>query len=169
MDKNEFYHLFLVELRDLYSAENQLLDAIPLMVETATNNDLKKSLQSHLEETKQQVKRLKTIFASLSESPTGEECAAMRGLIQEGKKIINTNFSPIVKDAALIACAQRIEHYEMAGYGVAKTFAKHLDLTDAASLLKETLAEEGNADKTLTSVAEGGFFTSGLNALAAQH
>ncbi len=167
INENEFFRLFIFELRDLYSAENQLLKALPKMVEAATNTELKEAFSAHLQETKMQVDRLKAIFSSLQQDSSGEECQAMKGLIQEGAEIIKSNFSPLVKDAALIAAAQRIEHYEIAGYGVAKTFAKHLDLSEAASLLKETLSEEGGADKKLTSIAEGSFFRNGINALAA--
>lgn len=168
MAKNEFYNLFILELRDLYSAENQLLKALPKMAQAASHEDLRQAFLSHLNETKKQVDRLSSIFTALNESPSGEECEAMKGLIREGEEIINSNFSPVVKDAALIAAAQRVEHYEIAGYGVAKTFAKLLDLSEAVNLLKETLAEEGNADKKLTSIAEGSFFTNGINALALQ-
>lgn len=166
MPKNEFYQLFILELRALYSAETQLLKALPKMAQAASNGDLKQAFLNHLEETKNQVDRLSTIFSSLNESPRGAECEAMKGLIKEGEEIMNSNFSPLVKDAALIAAAQRVEHYEIAGYGAVKTFAKHLELSEAESLLKETLEEEGNANKKLISIAEGSFFTNGINALA---
>lgn len=166
MSKNGFYELFLQQLRDLYSAENQMVAALPKMEAAATTEDLKEAFSNHLEETKDQVKRLKTIFSKLKEDPSGENCVAMEGLIQEGQECINENFPAIVKDAALISIAQKIEHYEIAGYGTAKTFAKHLDYKEIVDLLKETLAEEGAADKKLTSIAEGGFFSSGINALA---
>lgn len=169
MAKNEFYHLFLMEIRDLYSAENQLLKALPKMAAAASHEDLREAFLMHLNETKGQVDRLNAIFTSLNEKSAGEECPAMKGLIKEGEEIINSNFSPIVKDAALIGAAQRVEHYEIAGYGVAKTFAKHLELSEAAKLLQETLDEEGAANKKLTSIAEGSFFRDGINALATKH
>lgn len=166
MQKNGFYQLFIDELRDLYSAENQLIQALPKMIQAATHEDLREAFQNHLEETKMQADRLRKIFNTLNENPSGENCEAMEGLIREADDLQKKDFPSIVRDAALISAAQRIEHYEIAAYGVAKTFAKHLDYSDIASMLKESLNEESSADKKLTSIAEGGFFSSGINALA---
>lgn len=169
MDNNNgFYRLFLQEIRDLYSAEKQLLQALPKMAEASSHEDLKAAFRAHLEETKEHIDRLDTIFTSLDEDSSGGDCEAMRGLILESEKIINGNFEPILKDAALISAAQRIDHYEMAVYGCAKTFAKYLDLSEAVSLLRRSLTEEGESNKNFISIAEGSFFSSGINALAAK-
>jgi ferritin-like metal-binding protein YciE len=155
--------LYVDQLRDLFSAENQLLIALPKMISAANSPELQQALQAHYEETQEHVRRLQKIFADLGETPGGETCEAMEGLIAEGERTINTPGDPNVKDAALIAAAQRVEHYEISGYGTVKTFAKLLDYDDAADLLDDTLQEEGAADHKLTSVAEGGLFTAGIN------
>lgn len=146
--------LLVDELKDLYSAENQLLKALPKMAKAAANEDLKTAFEEHLEETKGQVKRLEAIFEQLGGSPKGKKCKAMEGLIEEGSEIINAEGEESVKDAALICGAQKVEHYEMAGYGCARTFATLLGLDDVANLLQETLDEEGKADQKLTELAE---------------
>lgn len=163
-----FHTLFLKELKDMYDAENQLLVALPKAAKAALTTELKEAIQQHDKETKNQVKRLEKIFTMLGEVPRRETCKAMKGLIQEMNDIINSNPKSEVRDAAIIAAAQRIEHYEISSYGTARTFAKQLDYDDAADLLDETLDEESNADKTLTSIAEGGFFTAGINKLASE-
>lgn len=164
MSKESFYKLLVRELKDLYSAENQIVEALPEMIEAANSPDLRTGLSQHLEETRHHVKRLEEIFAILNISYRGESCPAMEGLIREGREIIgNREFTSYVKDAAIISAAQRIEHYEIAVYGTAKTFAKELDLDDIAELLKKTLAEEAHCDNKLTDIAEGGLFTSGVN------
>ena len=155
--------LFLSELRDLYSAETQLLDALPKMAQAATNAELRAAFQEHLEETRGQVERLQRIFDSLGENPKGEHCDAMAGLIKEGEEVIQAQGDADVKDAALIAAAQRVEHYEIAGYGTVSTFADLLDLDKEKRLLQEILDEEAAADKKLTKIATGGLFTSGIN------
>lgn len=164
MSKKEFHNLFLDQLRDVYDAENQITKALPKMIESATTPALKKALESHLEETYQQIERLDRIFSILKEKPAGKRCAAMQGIIAEGKEILSSKeFSDLVKDAAIISAAQTVEHYEIARYGTLKTFAKEFGLDEVADLLEETLAEEGNADKKLTKIAEGGLFASGIN------
>jgi ferritin-like metal-binding protein YciE len=168
MSQNAFYKLFLKEISDLYSAENQIVEALPKMIEAASTPELKEAFKNHLKETRNQVARLDNIFAQLNEEPSDETCEAMEGLIAEGNEMIEMEAPSVVRDAALIGAAQRIEHYEIAGYGVAKTFATQLELYDIAQLLKETLEEEGSADKKLTSIAEGGFFTAGINKLASE-
>jgi ferritin-like metal-binding protein YciE len=142
------------ELKDLYSAESQLLTALPKMAKAASAPQLSKAFKDHLTETEGQVKRLETIFEKLGTSPKGKKCKAMEGLIEEGKETISVDADPSIKDAALIAAAQRVEHYEMAGYGCVRTFARLLGYQQAAGLLQETLDEEGAADKKLTQLAE---------------
>lgn len=162
MSKDAFRKFLIDQLRDMFSAENQLVVAIPKMIDEAQTPELKDALTHHLEETKNQVTRLNKIFNKMSESPEGEKCEAMAGLIQEASEI--TQYQPsALRDAALITVAQRIEHYEMAVYGSARAFAKQLSLSEVADLLQESLNEEGKANKKLTEIAEGGFFTSGVN------
>jgi ferritin-like metal-binding protein YciE len=169
MNLNSMSGLFIEELRDLYSAENQLVAALPQMAAAAHSKTLKAAFEQHLEETRTHVQRLSEIFSEMGESPSGKHCKGMEGLITEGKEIIQMQGDPDVKDAALIGAAQRIEHYEMAGYGVARTFAKELDWSSAAKTLQKTLDEEGSADKKLTAIAEGGLFKKGINEKAITH
>lgn len=148
--------LFVHELKDLYSAENQLLKALPLMARAASSNDLRDGFESHLKETEGHVRRIEQIFEDLDYSPAGETCDAMAGLVSEGEELIEMEGEPAVKDAALIAAAQRVEHYEIAAYGTARTLARHLGNDKAVKLLQETLDEEGATDKKLTNLAESG-------------
>jgi ferritin-like metal-binding protein YciE len=154
MKMESLQELLSHELSDLYSAENQLLKALPKMAKAASSPELKAAFEEHLEETKGQVERLNTVFEKLGESPKRKKCKAMEGLIEEGSEIIDLEGDDSVKDAALICAAQRVEHYEIAGYGCVRTFANLLGLNDVADLLQETLDEEGNADKKLTEIAE---------------
>jgi ferritin-like metal-binding protein YciE len=169
MNLNSMNDLLFDELRDLYSAENQLLVALPLMANAANSSTLKKAFQQHLEETRGHVQRLTEIFTELGQSLSGESCKALEGLIAEGNQVIQTAGDPDVKDAALIGAAQRVEHYEMAGYGLVRTFAKELGYEMTAKVLQQTLDEEGAADKKLTSIAEGGFIRKGINQRAANN
>ena len=146
--------LFVDELKDLYNAEHQLLKALPKMAKAATATDLKRAFESHLKETKGQVERLEQVFASLEVSPRGKKCKAMEGLVEEGAELMKEDADPDVMDAGLIAAAQRVEHYEMAGYGCVRTYAQLLGETKAATLLQKTLDEEGAADKKLTQIAK---------------
>ena len=148
------HDLYIDELKDLYSAENQLLKALPKMAKAASAPELQTAFEDHLEETQGQVRRLERIFKKLDASPKGKKCKAMEGLIEEGKEVIEEDADPAVRDAALIAAAQRVEHYEMAGYGCVRTYARLLGYDEAADLLQETLDEEGAADKKLTKLAE---------------
>jgi ferritin-like metal-binding protein YciE len=148
------HELYLNQLRDLYSAETQLTKALPEMAEAANDPTLKQGFQLHLEQTKGHVQRLEEIFSDLDEKPTGKTCQAMEGLIKEGKETINEDASPEVKDAALIAAAQRVEHYEIAGYGTVRTYANLMGHSEATALLQATLDEEGETDQKLTSAAE---------------
>lgn len=163
MKLNTMKDLYIDQLRDLYSAEDQLIQALPKMAQAAHATDLQKAFSDHLSETRNQKQRLEQIFSGMGVSPRGETCEAMQGLIKEGEKVINAQADPVVKDAALIATAQRVEHYEIAGYGTVRTFADELGFSDAKSLLQKTLDEEGSADKKLTSLAEGGLFSTGIN------
>ena len=148
------HELFLEQLRDLYSAEMQLTKALPEMAEAANDATLKEGFETHLQETKGHVQRLEVIFNALNEKPTGKTCQAMEGLIKEGKETINEEATPEVKDAALIAAAQRVEHYEMAGYGTVRTYAELMGHEDASSLLQQTLDEESATNKKLTAAAD---------------
>jgi ferritin-like metal-binding protein YciE len=146
--------LFIEELRDLYSAENQLVKALPKMAKAASAPELQDAFRNHLEETKNQVTRLETIFEVLGKTARGKTCKAMEGLVQEGAELMKEDAEPAILDAGLIAAAQRVEHYEMAGYGTVRTYARLLSETKAEKLLQETLDEEGEADKKLTQLAE---------------
>ncbi len=150
---NSLKDLFIHEIKDLYSAETQLTDALPKMAEKATDDKLKNAFKSHLEETKHQKERLEKIGKMLDIDIKGEKCEAMAGLIKEGKEALEMKGEDEVRDAALIGAAQRVEHYEMAGYGTARNYAKRLGFGDAASLLEETLNEEKTADSKLNDIA----------------
>jgi ferritin-like metal-binding protein YciE len=146
--------LFVSELKDLYSAEGQILKALPKMAKAASSPELRAAFEEHLEQTQGHVERLEQIFETLGTSPKGKKCKAMEGLIEEGKEILEADGEPTVRDAGLIAAAQRVEHYEMAGYGCVRTYAKVLQDEQSASLLQETLDEEEETDKKLTQIAE---------------
>jgi ferritin-like metal-binding protein YciE len=154
MKLESLHDLYMDELKDLYSAENQLLKALPKMAKAASAPELRTAFEDHLEETRGQVRRLEQIFKKLDASPKGKKCKAMEGLIEEGKEVMGEDAEPVVLDAALIAAAQRVEHYEMAGYGCVRTYARLLGHEEAANLLQDTLDEEAAADKKLTELAE---------------
>lgn len=142
------------ELKDLYSAENQLSKALPRMAKKAASKTLKDAFTKHLKETEGHVKRLEKIGKSLDIKLTGKVCQAMKGLVEEGKEILGEKGEPSILDAALIGAAQRVEHYEIAGYGVVRSIAQKLEMDDVAQLLQQTLDEEGETDKKLTQIAE---------------
>jgi ferritin-like metal-binding protein YciE len=146
--------LLVDQLQDLYDAEKRLTKALPKMAEAATNAQLKQAFETHLGQTEGHVDRLKTVFKLLNKRPKATPCEAMKGLIKEGEHMINADGDSDVRDAALIAAAQRVEHYEIAGYGSARTFAEQLGKAEAADLLQQTLDEEGKTDKTLTQIAQ---------------
>ncbi len=154
MKLNTLEALFHHELKDLYSAENQLTKALPKMAEAASNPDLKAGFEQHLEETRGQIDRLNKIGAELKINLGGHKCKAMEGLIAEGADLIAEDADESVRDAGLIGSAQRVEHYEMAGYGTARALAKQLGHDTAAELLGETLEEERATDIKLTELAE---------------
>ncbi len=147
-------NVLVLQLRDLYSAENQLLSALPKMMQAANSVELKSAFQTHLEETRRQKQRLEQCFRLLKQDPKAETCEAMKGLIEEGDEVAHLDGDPDVRDAVIIAAAQRVEHYEMAGYGCVRAFARRLGHQEVAALLQETLEEEANADKILTHIAE---------------
>jgi len=146
--------LLIKELRDLYSAEKQMIKALPKMAKAANSEALQDAFTEHLEVTKEHARRLETIFESLNVSSRGPKCAAMEGLVEEGDEMMKEEAAPAVMDAGLIGAAQRAEHYEIAGYGVARTFARLLGHDKVADALQETLDEEGDAHKKLTQLAE---------------
>lgn len=154
MKIDSFEKIYLHELKDLYSAENQLLDALPKMVDAARDSRLQKAFQSHLEQTRKHVERLEKIFAGLDMQPGGQKCEGMQGLIEEGSSVIEENTEPTFKDVMLIAAAQRVEHYEIAGYGTARALAESLGRKDDARRLQKTLDEEAATDDKLTRIAE---------------
>jgi ferritin-like metal-binding protein YciE len=154
MDLNSLRDLFVDELRDLYDAENQITEALPKLIEKAEHPQLKSALEEHLEVTRGQVRRLETIFQGLNEKATGETCKGMKGLIKEGDDMATRDGSQSVIDAAIISAAQRVEHYEIAGYGTVRTYAQLLGETEFANLLQQTLDEEKEADQTLNEIAQ---------------
>jgi ferritin-like metal-binding protein YciE len=163
MTLNSLNDLFVVQIEDLYDAEQRLTKALPKMAEAASSKTLKSAFKDHLRETEQHVTRLEKIFGVMGVTPRRETCEAMKGLIAEGDEVIGAGGDPAVKDAALIAAAQRVEHYEMAGYGTVRTLAQQLGQEEIARILQQTLDEEGACDKKLTAIAE-----SSVNAGAAR-
>jgi ferritin-like metal-binding protein YciE len=163
MKMNRLDDLYLDQLKDLYSAEKQLVQALPKMAKAANSEELRMGFQEHLEQTKNHVNRLEQIFAALGSSPGRKKCEAMEGLVKEGQEAIELQGDAFIRDAALIAAAQRVEHYEIAAYGTVRTIANHLGRQDQSSLLQQTLDEEGATDKKLTAMAEGGIFSTGIN------
>jgi ferritin-like metal-binding protein YciE len=146
--------LLIEQLKDIYNAESQLTKALPKMAKASTNPELRKAFEKHLIQTEEHVRRLEQVFESLDETPKGKTCAAMKGLIEEGSETIKEKAEANVKDAALIAAAQRVEHYEIAAYGTVRAYARQLGHKAAAQLLDKTLQEEGDTDKLLTQIAE---------------
>lgn len=145
--------LFVDELRDLYSAEKQIIRALPKMAKAAENDELRAAFTSHLKETEKQIERLDRVFEILGKSAAGKTCAGMKGVLEEGHEMMEETEEGDVRDAGMISAAQRVEHYEMAGYGAVRTYAEQLGQKEIAQLLQETLNEEGEADKKLTSIA----------------
>lgn len=146
--------LFLEELADVYSAEQQLIKALPKMAEAATSPELKEAIEGHLEETEEHARRIEQVFEVFDEKPTAKKCKAMAGIVAEGEDILDEDAEGNLKDAAIIAAAQKAEHYEIAMYGTLRTWASLLEKDEAESLLEETLEEERSADEKLTGIAE---------------
>jgi ferritin-like metal-binding protein YciE len=153
MTNDSFKKLYVDELKDLYSAESQLLKALPKMAAAASATELRQGFETHLKQTEGHVQRLDKIFEALGESPKGKKCVGMEGLVKEGSEVSEEGFEGAVLDAGLIGTARRVEHYEMAAYGAVSEFAKVLGETKHASLLEETLAEEKQTDEKLTELA----------------
>lgn len=153
MKLESLHDLFVHELRDLYSAEGQLLEALPKMASAASTDQLRTAFENHLRQTEEQIRRLDEVFRELGESPEGETCLGMKGLIREGSDLIKEDADPSVKDAGLIVAAQKVEHYEIAGYGSTCVFAEILGYDRVKQLLKQTMAEEEQTDKLLTEIA----------------
>lgn len=151
---NPLEELLVDELKDIYNAETQIIKALPKMAKAATSPDLKRAFERHLEETRKQVERLDQIGQALEIKLTGKKCKGMEGLIEEGKELMEEDFDDNAIDAGLIGAAQKVEHYEIAAYGTARTHAEMLGYTKAAKLLQQTLDEEGATDKKLTQLAE---------------
>ena len=154
MPEQGLKELYIDELKDLYSAENQLVKALPQMAKAASSDELREGFEKHLEQTRGHVQRLEKIFQALGESPKGKTCKGMQGLIEEGAETTEEDYEGSVMDAALIGAAQRVEHYEIAGYGTVRSMAETLGEDDQASLLEETLEEEKETDEKLTELAE---------------
>lgn len=154
MTKESLKELYIDELKDLFSAETQLTKALPKMAKAATSEELREGFEEHLVQTKGHVERLQQIFDMLEEKPTGKKCMGMEGLIKEGSEVMGEDFEDAVMDAALISAAQRVEHYEIAGYGTVAAYADLLGEADQASLLRETLEEEKETDEKLTELAK---------------
>jgi ferritin-like metal-binding protein YciE len=153
MEMNDLRDLFVEQLKDLYSAENQIIKALPKMIKSASSDELKAGFEEHLEQTKEQAARLEQIFETLGESPKGKKCKGMEGLLAEGKELMEEDAEPDVLDAGLISAAQHVEHYEIAGYGTVRTYAELLGDQKAVQLLQQTLDEEKETDQKLSELA----------------
>lgn len=154
MKMDDLSALFHDELKDIYDAEHQIVKALPKMAKAATSPKLKAGFEEHLKQSEEHISRLEKVFDLIGKKPMKKTCKAMKGLIEEGDEVIKQQADPDVKDAALIAAGQRVEHYEMAAYGCLRTWAGHLDMADAKKILQTTLDEEGETDKKLTKLAE---------------
>jgi ferritin-like metal-binding protein YciE len=161
MPLETLHDLWVHELKDLYSAERQLVQALPKMAKAATSDELRTAIENHLAETEEQASRIEQILESFGESPRGQKCAGMEGLIEEGKDFLKEDADEDVLDAGIIVNAQKVEHYEIATYGAVVEYARMMGHTEALELLEQTLQEEKNADQLLNQIAEGG-----INALA---
>lgn len=154
MPNENLKKLYVDELKDLFSAENQLLKALPKMAKAASSDELRSGFEKHLEQTRGHVQRLEEIFQSLDESPKGKKCVGMEGLVKEGSEVMEEDFEEAVLDAGLIGAARRVEHYEMAAYGAVSEIARALGYTKHASLLEKTLTEETQTDQKLAGLAK---------------
>jgi ferritin-like metal-binding protein YciE len=163
METNTLRELYVDQLRDLYSAENQITKALPRMTKKAATEELKQAFEEHLQQTENQITRLEQIFSGLEKSPRGKKCVGMEGLIEEGKEVMAEKMEADVMDAALIAAAQKVEHYEIAGYGTVRAYAELLGETEAVQLLTATLEEESAADERLTEIAESTINVEAMN------
>jgi ferritin-like metal-binding protein YciE len=154
MPKESLRELYIDELRDLYNAETQLVRTLPKLAKASSNSQLREAIEEHLRQTSEQVSRLEEIFDQLEEKPTGKKCLGMEGLIKEGAEVIREDYSDEVMDVAIIGAAQRVEHYEIAGYGTVRALAQLLGENEHVSLIEETLNEEKGADRLLNQLSE---------------
>lgn len=155
MELESLRDLFIDQLKDIYSAETQVTKALPKMAKKASSTELQNAFRMHLDQTQNQIKRLDEIFSNLGKNPKGKKCKGMQGLLEEGDELMGEDADPDVKDAGLIAAAQRVEHYEISAYGTARAYARTLGDDKAASLLDQTLQEESQTDEKLNQLAEG--------------
>jgi len=163
MNLDSLHDVYVHELKDLYSAEKQITEALPKMVQAASDKSLKDAFSHHLDQTQGHLQRIRRMLDELDVNPGNVKCDGMEGLLKEGEDVIKTSGNRVAKDAALIAAAQRVEHYEIAAYGAARSHAKLLGYDEATNALQRTLDEEGETDKKLTQLAEGGLLAEGLN------
>lgn len=154
MRKGSLRQLYIDELKDLYSAETQMVKALPKMAKASSNAELRQGFEEHLRQTSEHVSRLEQIFEMLGEKPTGKKCLGMEGLVKEGSETMQESYADALMDAALIGAAQRVEHYEIAGYGTVRAFAELLGESEHVSLIEQTLQEEKQTDDKLTQLAE---------------
>ena len=154
MTKNSLQELYVDELKDLFSAENQITKALPKMAKAASSDELRQGFEEHLQQTKGQIERLQQVFQMLGEKPTGKKCLGMEGLLKEGAEVMGEDYEDALMDAALISAAQRVEHYEIAAYGSVIAYADILGESEQVSLLRETLEEEKETDEKLTELAK---------------
>ncbi len=154
MQKHSLRQLYVDELKDLYSAETQLVKALPKMAKASSNAGLRQAFEEHLRQTSEQVSRLEQIFETLGETPAGRKCVGMEGLVKEAAETMQEKYGDTVMDAAIIGAAQRVEHYEIAGYGTVRAFGELLGEGNHVSLIQQTLEEEKKADEKLTQLAE---------------
>ncbi|MGA2113907.1 MAG: ferritin-like domain-containing protein [Bryobacteraceae bacterium] len=153
MKFESLHELYLSELKDLYSAEDQIFKALPKVIEKAASAELRRALEHHLEETRGHVSRLEEVFEMHGEEPKKQKCKGMQGILEEGEEMLGKDAEPEVRDAAIISACQRVEHYEIAAYGTVRTYAQQMGQERAAAVLKQTLDEEMAADKKLTQIA----------------
>jgi len=161
-----FHDLFIYQLHDIYSAEIQVIEALPNIIAVASNKELREALENHLAETNNHKNQLDEVFNILKESSSGQICEGMKGILQEFQQILNRKDAFAIKDAALIGAIQKCEHYLMACYGILRTYANHLEYEEVKKILQKSLDEEGKSNKKLTNIAEGSFFWSGINSKA---
>jgi ferritin-like metal-binding protein YciE len=154
MAKDSLRELYVDELKDLYSAENQLVKALPKMAKASSSDELRQAFEEHLQQTNEHVARLEQIFEMLGEKPTGKKCLGMEGLVKEGSETMDEDYGEAVMDSAIIGAAQRVEHYEIAGYGTVRAFAELLGEDEHVSLIEQTLEEEEQADEKLSELAQ---------------
>lgn len=166
MKLNSLHDVYVHQLKDLYSAEKQIIEALPKMAQAASSDELRAAFEKHLRQSETHLERVHQVLDELDVNPGNVKCDGMEGLIKEGEDAIKTGGQAAAKDAMLISAAQRVEHYEIAGYGSVRTYANLLGYSEAADLLQATLDEEGETDKKLTQLAEGGLLSDGINVKA---